>query len=180
MNRLTKITTRNGDQGKTGLADGSRVEKDSLRIQALGDIDELNAALGLVKTYCADTTKAHLIAEVQQRLFDLGGELAIPESAAITSDHIFWLEHHLEQINRDLPILKEFILPGGDPASAHAHLARAICRRAERGLWRLSCGETVNSESLIYLNRLSDLLFVLARALARQSSITEQTWNRET
>lgn len=180
MNRLTKITTRTGDQGKTGLADGSRVNKDSLRIQVLGDIDELNAALGLVKTYSPNSASIRLIAEVQQRLFDLGGELAVPESTAITSDHVLWLEQQLEQINGDLPVLKEFILPGGEPASAHAHLARAICRRAERSLWRLSRQEPVNSESLIYLNRLSDLLFVLARALARQSSTTEQTWNRET
>ncbi|WP_456405808.1 cob(I)yrinic acid a,c-diamide adenosyltransferase [Thiolapillus sp.] len=180
MNRLTKITTRNGDQGQTGLGDGSRVKKDSLRIQVLGDIDELNAALGLVKTYSTDSSKTLLIAEIQQRLFDLGGELAIPESIAITSDHVLWLEQQLEQINGDLPALKEFILPGGEPASAHAHLARAICRRAERSLWRLSRQESVNSESLIYLNRLSDLLFVLARALARQSSTTERTWNRET
>ncbi|HDK38067.1 MAG TPA: cob(I)yrinic acid a,c-diamide adenosyltransferase [Thiolapillus brandeum] len=178
--RLTRITTRSGDAGQTGLADGQRLDKDSPRIQALGDIDELNATLGLVKVYCPDNEYTRLIAAIQQRLFDLGGELALPESTMISIDQVRELEQQLDQINAGLPVLKEFVLPGGNPAAAHAHLARAICRRAERSLWGLSHKESVNSESLKYLNRLSDLLFVLARALARQSSTTEPTWNRET
>ncbi len=179
MARLTRIYTRSGDEGQTGLADGSRVDKDSPRIQSLGDLDELNAALGLLVVELHGTEQQDLITSIQQQLFDLGGELALPGTAVIGTEQVLWLERQLDQINADLPALKEFILPGGNHASAQAHLARAICRRTERSLWRLSRTEAVNSESLKYLNRLSDLLFVLARTLARRSSTTEASWNRE-
>lgn len=180
MARLTHITTRNGDSGQTGLADGSLVDKDSLRIQALGDLDELNAALGMVKVAGGDLPVDELISHIQQLLFELGGELAIPETTRLSSEATTWLERQLDRLNADLPALQEFVLPGGNAAAAHAHLARAICRRAERSLWRLSRKEWVNSESLKYLNRLSDLLFVLARTLARQGDDREPVWNRET
>ena len=177
MNRLTKITTRSGDQGQTGLADGSRVDKNSPRIHTLGDLDELNAALGLLAMEL-DHDRIGLVTGIQQRLFDLGGELALPGSSVINAGHVQDLEHQTEIINAKLPPLKEFILPGGTHAAARAHLARAVCRRAERSLWGLSRTETVNSESLKYLNRLSDLLFVMARQLARQERTDETTWKR--
>ncbi len=178
MNRLTNITTRGGDRGQTGLADGSRVDKDSPRIQALGDLDELNAALGLLAVEL-DGDPIGRVTDIQQRLFDLGGELALPGSSVINAGHVRELEKMTETINTGLPPLKEFILPGGSRTAAQAHLTRAICRRAERSLWGLSRREKVNSESLKYLNRLSDLLFVMARHLARQASAEETTWNRE-
>ncbi len=180
MARLTHITTRSGDGGQTGLADGSRVDKDSPRIQALGDLDELNAALGMLKVASSDPLVEEMVSPIQQLLFELGGELAIPETARTSPEATTWLELQLDRLNADLPALQEFILPGGNAAAACAHLARAICRRAERSLWRLSREEWVNSESLKYLNRLSDLLFVLARTLARQSDSHEPVWNRET
>ncbi len=178
MARLTRITTRRGDKGQTGLADGSRVDKDSPRIQALGDLDELNAALGLLVVESDGAWQDSLTA-IQQRLFDLGGEIALPGAAVMNAGHVAELEAQIQALNADLPPLQEFILPGGSRAAAQAHLARAVCRRAERTLWGLSRGERVNSESLKYLNRLSDLLFVMARHLARQASAEETTWNRE-
>ncbi len=178
MARLTRITTRRGDKGRTGLANGSRVDKDSPRIQALGDLDELNAALGLLAVESGEALEESLTA-VQQRLFDLGGEIALPGAVTLNTGHITELEAQIQALNADLPPLQEFVLPGGSRAAAQAHLTRAVCRRAERSLWGLSRGEKVNSESLKYLNRLSDLLFVMARHLARQASDEETTWNRE-
>ncbi|WP_457676213.1 cob(I)yrinic acid a,c-diamide adenosyltransferase [Thiolapillus sp.] len=179
MNRLTRITTRRGDHGQTGLADGSRLDKDSPRIQALGDLDELNAALGLLAVEMEHDPLLPQVRNIQQRLFDLGGELALPGSTTLNAGHVAELESQISDINATLPPLREFVLPGGTRSAAQAHLSRAICRRAERSLWGLSRGEKVNSESLKYLNRLSDLLFVLARHLARQASADETTWNRE-
>ncbi|HIE55623.1 MAG TPA: cob(I)yrinic acid a,c-diamide adenosyltransferase [Chromatiaceae bacterium] len=179
MARLTRIVTRSGDTGQTGLGDGQRVDKTSPRIAALGDLDELIAALGLITVNTANRQARELIEHTQQQLFDLGGELAVPGSHTLAEQEVGWLEHQLEQLNQTLPPLQEFLLPGGNAASAHAQLARAICRRAERSLWRLSRTETLNSTSLKYINRLSDLLFVLARTLARQTSEQEQTWNKE-
>jgi len=179
MARLTRIVTRSGDGGQTGLANGSRVDKDSLRIQALGDLDELNAALGLLATELGSDVSLQLVTNVQQRLFDLGGELALPDSSSISEDQVLLLEQQISDLNDELPPLQEFVLPGAPRAAAQAHMARAICRRTERSLWRLSRKESVNCNSLKYLNRLSDLLFVLARVLARQSSATETTWDRE-
>lgn len=179
MARLTRITTRTGDQGQTGLADGRRIEKGSPRIAALGDLDELNAALGILKVELETPEQQSLVTDIQQGLFDLGGELALPGSVIISDEQVLALEQTLNALNADLPPLEEFVLPGGTRAAAHAHLARAICRRAERSLWGLSRKEAVNSDSMKYLNRLSDLLFVLARILARQGDAHEPTWNRE-
>ena len=165
--RLTKIATRTGDAGKTGLGDGTRVAKDAARIQALGDIDELNSAIGVV---LAEKVPAKLRAElsqVQHDLFDLGGEVCIPGHSMMTQAHVMRLEALLDAYNKNLPALKEFILPGGTRAAAAAHLARAVCRRAERSLVALGRREAVGERARQYLNRLSDLLFVLGRALNR-------------
>jgi cob(I)alamin adenosyltransferase len=178
-NRLTRITTRTGDNGSTGLADGSRTRKDGPRIEAMGSVDELNCALGVVASQIQAEETLRLLRQIQNRLFDLGGELALPGSVAIEDAAIAELENEVETLNAELPPLREFVLPGGNPASAFCHQARAVCRRAERDLIRLSQVESVNSASWRYLNRLSDLLFVLARVLARTDGGQEITWQRE-
>lgn len=176
-NRLSKIYTRTGDDGTTGLGDGSRVAKDDARVEAYGCVDETNSAIGVVLAVPdlpADVVE-RLIA-VQHELFDLGGELCIPGHRAIEAAHVAALEDALDAFNELLPPLKEFILPGGGPAAAACHLARATCRRAERRAWTLARAETVAPEVLQYLNRLSDLLFVIARVLARHESGSEVLW----
>lgn len=179
-NRLSRIVTRTGDTGTTGLGDGSRVAKDSARIEAIGTVDELNTAIGLLRaTPSLSDTISRCLLRIQHDLFDLGGELAVPGYAAVTDSHIEALEAEVESFNEMLPPLKEFVLPGGGEAAARCHLARAIARRAERRCWTLSKDETVSSVALIYLNRLSDLLFVLARVLARQENGTEILWDRK-
>jgi cob(I)alamin adenosyltransferase len=178
-NRLSKIYTRTGDDGSTGLGDGSRVPKDSLRVEAYGTVDEANSAVGLVLSH--DSLPPDIrrcLIEVQHDLFDLGGELCIPGHRIISDAQVDRLERDLDGFNAALPPLKEFILPGGGPAAAACHLARAICRRAERHCWSLARVETVAPEATRYLNRLSDLLFVLARVLARQSPGGEVVWRR--
>jgi cob(I)alamin adenosyltransferase len=178
--RLSKIYTRTGDDGTTGLGDGSRVAKDSLRVAAYGTVDEANSAIGVV--LANDSVPENIrgaLTEVQHDLFELGGELCIPGHSAITEDFITRLENELDALNEDLPALKEFILPGGGPAAAACHLARTIVRRAERVTASLAGAETVRPEVLHYLNRLSDLLFVVARVLARAESGQEVLWNRE-
>ncbi|MGY0558125.1 MULTISPECIES: cob(I)yrinic acid a,c-diamide adenosyltransferase [unclassified Lysobacter] len=178
-NRLSKIYTRTGDDGSTGLGDGSRVAKDSARVNAYGTVDEANSAIGLVlASEVPDDIRTLLIA-VQHQLFDLGGELCIPGHAAITDADVDRLEQHLDQFNQDLPALKEFILPGGGEASARCHIARTVVRRAERATITLSRDESVRPEAVRYLNRLSDLLFVLCRVLARASGHGEVTWQHE-
>ena len=169
-NRLSKIYTRTGDQGTTGLADGSRVDKDNDRVQAMGDVDELNSHIGAILLHPLDAGIAESLTDIQHALFDIGGEMAIPEYAAVTEDYVASLEDMLDKLNADLPPLKEFILPGGGPAAIACHLARTVCRRAERRLVTLARAESVNHESRRYLNRLSDLLFVLARVLARDDT----------
>src|SRR6202161_217949 len=167
-NRLSKIYTRTGDDGSTGLGNGSRVAKENLRVEAYGTVDETNSALGVVlgnAVLPAEIRRA--LTEIQHDLFDLGGELCTPGHIMIKPAHVDRLESVLDALNEDLPPLKEFILPGGGPAAAACHLARAICRRAERRAWTLAKAESVNAEVPKYLNRLSDLLFVLARVLAR-------------
>lgn len=178
-NRLSKIYTRTGDQGDTGLGDGARVAKDSLRVEAFGSVDELNSQLGLLlaQTAVPDNIRATLV-DVQHDLFDLGGELCIPGHQAIDDTHIARLEQALDALNADLPPLKEFILPGGNVAAATAHVARSVCRRAERRVVSLARAETVNAPVLGYLNRLSDLLFVIARVLARADG-GEILWRHE-
>ena len=179
-NRLSKIYTRTGDDGTTGLGDGNRVAKDSVRVEAYGTVDEANSAIGIIlaiKSIPDDVRKC--LTEVQHDLFDLGGELCIPGHSAITQDFIDRLESDLDDFNEDLPMLKEFILPGGGPAAATCHFARTIVRRAERRVGTLAGVEDVRSEVGKYLNRLSDLLFVIARVLARTESGQEVLWNRD-
>jgi cob(I)alamin adenosyltransferase len=179
-NRLSKIVTRTGDDGTTGLGDGSRVAKDSPRVEAVGCIDELNSCIGVVLALPqipADI--GHCLLRVQHDLFDLGGELAVPGYTMVADTHIQKVEADVEHFNLSLPPLKEFILPGGGLAAAHCHVARTVARRAERRCWTLSKVETVSPLALVYLNRLSDLLFVLCRALARKSHGSEILWNRK-
>jgi len=177
--RLTKIYTRTGDDGTTGLGDGSRTGKDSLRVEAFGTVDEANSAISLVLATDSVSDDIHLcLTEVQHDLFELGGELCIPGHVAIEVGFIDRLEHELDRLNADLPPLKEFILPGGGTAAAACHLARAIVRRAERRVVSLMKIEPVRPEALRYLNRLSDLLFVIARVLARSESGQEIYWER--
>jgi len=178
-NRLSKIYTRTGDDGTTGLADGSRIEKDSLRMEAIGTIDELNSAIGMILSHSVDDNIAAYLGSIQHDLFDLGGEMAIPECQIINSDHTQALETKLDELNSKLPYLKEFILPAGGKATSCCHLARSICRRAERRCVSLNRNETLNPAILTYLNRLSDLLFVAARTLARSEGGNEVFWNRE-
>jgi cob(I)alamin adenosyltransferase len=176
-NRLSKIYTRTGDDGSTGLGDGARVAKESLRVEAYGSVDETNSAVGLVLAIptLPDAVKSCLT-EVQHDLFDLGGELCIPGHRTITAAYIERLERELDGFNEPLPALKDFILPGGGPAAAACHMARAISRRAERRCWSLARVESVAPDALKYLNRLSDLLFVIARVLARHESGSEVLW----
>ena len=179
-NRLSKIYTRTGDDGTTGLGDGSRIAKDSLRVEAYGTVDEANSAIGIVLAVdSVPDTVRRCLTIVQHDLFDLGGELCIPGHKAIESDFIDRLESDLDQLNVDLPPLKDFILPGGGEAAAACHLARTVVRRAERRVNSLRREEEVREEVLKYLNRLSDLLFVIARVLSRVESGQEVIWDRK-
>jgi len=179
-NRLSKIYTRTGDDGTTGLGDGTRVPKDSVRVEAYGTVDELNSAVGvLLAVPGLPPAISACLTEVQQQLFDLGGELCIPGHRAISASQVTQLEQALDAFNDPLPPLREFILPGGGPAAAACHLARSIARRAERRVWTLARAEAVSPEVAKYLNRLSDLLFVLARVLARHESGAEVLWRHE-
>ena len=178
--RLSKIYTRTGDDGTTGLGDGSRVDKDSRRVEAYGTVDEANSAIGVILASESLTPPIRdCLTEIQHDLFELGGELCIPGHSAIEAQFIDRLEKDLDLFNADLPSLKEFILPGGGPAAAACHVARATVRRAERRVVSLRKVESVRDEALKYLNRLSDLLFVIARVLARAESGQEVLWNRE-
>jgi cob(I)alamin adenosyltransferase len=176
--RLSKIVTRTGDAGETGLGDGSRVAKDSPRIEAIGAVDELNSVLGVLLAESLPGAIATCLTDVQHDLFDLGGELSIPGYAAVTDAHVTRIEAAVETFNADLAPLKEFILPGGTRAAALAHVARTVCRRAERTTIRLAAAEAVSEPSRIYLNRLSDLLFVLARAINRAAGHPDVLWQK--
>ena len=179
-NRLSRIYTRTGDDGTTGLGDGSRVPKDCMRIEAIGSVDETNSAVGAVLAVPGlPGAVSACLNEVQHDLFDLGGELSIPGHTVITEEHALRLEQALDAFNAALPPLKEFILPGGGPATASCHLARATARRAERHLWSLARTEAVGPAATAYLNRLSDLLFVLARVLVRHERGTEVLWRHD-
>ncbi|TYT23119.1 cob(I)yrinic acid a,c-diamide adenosyltransferase [Luteimonas viscosa] len=178
-NRLSKIYTRTGDDGTTGLGDGSRVAKDSARVDAYGTVDEANSAIGLVLAAELPDDVRDLLTAIQHQLFDLGGELCIPGHAAIVDADIDRLEASLDRYNEALPALKDFILPGGGEAGARCHLARTIVRRAERETVTLSRQEAVRPQAIRYLNRLSDLLFVLSRVLARASGHGEVLWRHE-
>jgi cob(I)alamin adenosyltransferase len=181
--RLSKITTRTGDAGETGLGDGARVPKDSARVHALGEVDELNSALGLVLAEELPAELREALLEAQHDLFDLGGELSIPGHRLLREEQVARLERQLEAWNATLPALKEFILPGGSRAAAAAHLARAVCRRAERSVVTLARAEKgaaqVSDAARRYLNRLSDLLFVAGRALNRHAGRGDVQWRHE-
>ncbi len=175
-NRLTKIYTRTGDAGQTGLTGGERVDKDSARVEAMGEVDELNSVIGLVLAHGLTPEVSECLTQVQNDLFNLGGELSMPGYSLIESGDIERLEHTLDRFNEYLPPLRDFILPGGGTAAASCHLARAVCRRAERRVVTLARSEPVNKQARVYLNRLSDLLFVLCRVIARASGEGEVYW----
>ena len=177
-NRLSRIYTRTGDDGTTGLADGSRLAKDSRRVAAMGDLDELNANLGVVLAHPLPAPVRETLTDAQHTLFDVGAELAMPPASIVGDARVEALEAALDALNADLPPLKEFILPGGGGGACAAHVARAVCRRAERGLVALAADEPVNEASRRYVNRLSDYLFVAARVLARAGS-GEVYWRHE-
>jgi cob(I)alamin adenosyltransferase len=177
--RLSKITTRTGDAGDTGLGDGTRVPKDHARIGALGDLDELNSALGVLLAEKLPREVRAALGEVQHDLFDLGGELSIPGHAMLRPERVEFLERQVLAWNKDLKPLKEFILPGGTRAAAAAHLARTVCRRAERSVVALGRAETVGAPARQYLNRLSDLLFVAGRVLNRAAKVADVQWRHQ-
>ena len=174
--RLSKIYTRTGDDGTTGLGDGSRVPKDHARVEAFGTVDELNCVVGLLLAEPLPDSFRATLTDIQHDLFDLGGELCVPGHGMLSEARITALEDILDGLNADLPMLKEFILPGGTRAAAYAHLARTVCRRAERRTLTLARDETVPPTSLKYLNRLSDLLFVMARALNKSAGEPDVLW----
>lgn len=178
-NRLSKIYTRTGDDGTTGLGDGSRIEKDHPRVAACGAVDETNSQIGVVVACTQDPDVRAVLIEIQHDLFDLGGELATPGMEVLRDGAAKRLESVLDGYNSDLPPLKDFILPGGGGAAAQCHVARTVCRRAERALVTLHRAAPVRDGLRHYLNRLSDLLFVLARVLARADGESEQLWNHE-
>ncbi len=175
--RLTKIVTRTGDDGTTGLGDGARVGKDALRIEVMGEIDELNCAIGCVLAEPVPAGVHDALGAVQNDLFDLGGEVCIPGRSALWSAHVEQLDRRIESLREPLAPLRDFVLPGGARAAAACHLARAVCRRAERALVALDRAEGVSALSLQYLNRLSDLLFMAARAINAAARQPEPTWH---
>jgi len=175
-NRLSKIYTRTGDKGTTGLGDGARVDKDNLRVEAYGTVDELNSCVGLLLAANLPVDIRACLTRIQHELFDLGGELCMPGTTLIPDSYVKDLENDLDASNADLPPLKDFILPGGSEAAARCHLARTVARRAERRIVSLARDEQVNDASVRYLNRLSDLLFVFARVLARADGGSEVLW----
>ncbi len=177
--RLSKIYTRTGDEGMTGLGEGERVPKDCPRVIAMGDVDELNSLIGVVLAQALPEDVAACLVEVQHKLFDLGGELCLPGYQMVQADDVTVLEQLLDRYNEALPPLKEFILPGGSAAAAHCHVARAVCRRAERAVVALHHQEPLNAPLRQYLNRLSDLLFVFGRVLAREAGGSEVLWRKD-
>ncbi|BBP04051.1 ATP:cob(I)alamin adenosyltransferase [Sulfuriferula plumbiphila] len=174
--RLSKITTRTGDDGSTGLGDGSRTSKDAARVEALGDVDELNSQIGVVLAENLPAAVGDLLSEVQHGLFDLGGELSIPGYTTITEDHLAALDAAIARHNAALPPLEEFILPAGSRAASLCHVARTVCRRAERRVVTLARNEPVSPLAVQYLNRLSDLLFILCRVLNRHAGLADVCW----
>ena len=173
-NRLTKIYTRTGDDGSTGMADGSRVAKDDLLIQAIGEVDELNSQLAVLVSHVPDDFNGAIF-EIQNELFNVGAELSMGQ-AMIEHSHVETLEKSLDALNENLPPLKEFILPGGGLAASHCHVARAVCRRVERSLVSLNNQKKLNGYLMAYVNRLSDYLFVLARAIGQYEGEDEVYW----
>jgi cob(I)alamin adenosyltransferase len=178
-NRLSKIATRTGDNGTTGLGDGTRTEKDSARVHALGEVDELNSFVGLLLCEDMPAELREELVSIQHDLFDLGGELCIPGYQLITEVQVERLDRLLEKYNADLPVLKEFILPAGSRAAALAHVCRTVCRRAERAIVTLGKNEAINEHPRQYVNRLSDLMFVLSRVLNRFAGGSDVLWQHE-
>lgn len=177
--RLSKIYTRTGDNGSTGMGDGSRVEKDSVRVAAIGDVDELNCLLGLVMSEGISEKLQDILLTIQHDLFNLGGELSMPEQTMVAESRVVWLETILDELNENLPPLLEFILPGGGKAASQCQLARAVCRRVERQVVALSRELDFRDVIKAYINRLSDLLFVCCRVLSRQANEQEVYWKSE-
>ena len=178
-NRLSKIATRTGDKGTTGLGDGSRIDKDNLRIHAIGDVDELNSQIGVLLCEPLPDALREELLSIQHDLFDLGGELCIPGYTMVTETQVTRLDHLLEKYNADLTPLRDFILPGGSRAAAIAHVCRTVCRRAERVIVTLGKTEPLNAAPRQYMNRLSDLLFVLSRVLNRFAGGSDVIWEKE-
>lgn len=178
-NRLSKIYTRTGDDGTTGLGDGSRISKDSIRVDAMGDVDELNSVMGLILSEPLSQHLQDTLTKIQHDLFNLGGEICIPGYALLTPSCVDELEHSIDSLNSELNPLKEFILPGGTKSAALCHLARTVCRRAERKLIELHRNEKVTEISLQYLNRLSDLLFVMCRIINKEAGVSDVLWKNE-
>jgi cob(I)alamin adenosyltransferase len=176
-NRLSKITTRTGDDGTTGLAGNTRIGKDEPRIKVMGDVDELNSHLGLLMTETLPTDIRELLTAIQHHLFDLGGELAMPEYIGVTDEKLALLDEAIARYNASLPPLKEFILPGGSRAAAQCHVCRTVCRRAERRMVSLARSESLSALLVPYLNRLSDLLFILARVLNKNTVGADVLWD---
>ena len=176
--RLTQIATRTGDDGTTGLGDGTRIDKDALRVHAMGDVDELNSVLGLLVCHDIPDDVRGALSNIQHDLFDVGGELSIPGYTMVTEAQVAALDDWLTTYNAQLPRLDEFILPGGSPAASTAHIARTVARRAERSVVALGKAEAVRIELRHYLNRLSDLLFVLARVLNRHAGGSDVQWQK--
>ena len=178
-NRLSRIYTRTGDDGTTGLGDGTRTNKDSLRVEAMGDVDELNAIIGLILTEPVSATIRDTLTWVQHDLFNIGGEICIPNHVMLEPNCVNALEDILDTLNDELEPLKEFILPGGSRVASYCHLARTVCRRAERQMIALSRAEPVTAESLKYINRLSDLIFVMCRVTNKQSGYADVLWKNK-
>lgn len=178
-NRLSKIYTRTGDDGTTGLGDGSRINKDSLRVDAMGDVDELNSVIGMMMTESVPDILVPLLTQIQHDLFNLGGEICIPGYVILQKVRIDDLEEAIDTLNDELEPLKEFILPGGTKTAAYCHLARTVCRRTERKLIQLHRDEKVTDISLQYLNRLSDLLFVMCRTINKEANVSDVLWKNE-
>jgi cob(I)alamin adenosyltransferase len=178
-NRLSKIYTRTGDDGTTGLGDGSRINKDSLRVDAMGDADELNSVIGILITEGVPESLQTPLTQIQHDLFNLGGEICMPGYVILKQERIDDLENLIDTLNENLSPLKEFILPGGTKSAAYCHLARTVCRRAERKLIELHRSEPVTAISLQYLNRLSDLLFVMCRTINQSAGVNDVLWNNE-
>ncbi len=177
--RLTRIYTRTGDDGTTGLGDGKRIDKDSLRIQVIGEVDELNSLLGvLIASGVGEDISGYLL-NIQHRLFDIGGEISMPGHSSLQPAHVNRLEELLDTYNADLKPLEEFILPGGSLSGSLCHLARTVCRRAERSMVKLAHSEFLNPHTLGYINRLSDLLFVFARVITQQKGGKEVFWDKD-
>jgi cob(I)alamin adenosyltransferase len=177
-NRLSKIATRTGDDGSTGLGDGSRTAKDSLRVHAMGDVDELNSHIGLLLCDDLPPELREELISIQHDLFDIGGELCIPGYTIITADQVARLDGLLAKYNADLPPLKDFILPGGSRAAAQAHICRTVCRRAERAIVSLGKVDAINDNPRQYMNRLSDLFCVLSRVLNRYAGTGDVQWEK--